>query len=159
MNIEILTELREYPSRYPNDIENRHENQGLTIAEIETLEQAWNTGDRFPQALRELLFLAGTYCHILDYNIHENQQEMQEEIREAMQLRGDSFSRPFYIIDNYGGDQFLFVYLDEDQINPMVYEYGPGAPDRGRPLDRPLYSLSQLVHLGITAVKEGINPM
>lgn len=159
MNIEVLTELRDYPSRYPNDTEHRHENQGLTITEIETLEQTWNTGGTFPQALRELLFLAGAYCHILDYNIHEDQQEMQEEIREAMQLRGDSFSRPFYIIDNYGGDQFLFVYLDEDQTNPMVYEYVPGALDRGRPLDRPLYSLSHLVHLGITAIKEGRNPM
>ena len=158
MNIEILKVLRDYPARYPNDINNQFENEGLTVTEIEVLEQIWNSGNLFPQALRELLFLAGTYCHILDYNIHEDQQEIQE-LREDMQRQGHSFLKPFYIIDNYGGDQFLFIYLDEDQIDPMVYQYSADAIDRERVLDTPLYNLSHLVHLGVTAVKEGRNPM
>jgi len=155
MNIEILTNLRDNPERYSNKLEN----EGLPIEEIQALEQTWNKGNPFPQALRELLFLAGKYCYVLDYNIHETQQEMQDELRDAMQDSGHSFSRPFYIIDNYGGDQFLFTYLDETLDDPLVYEYASDAIERERPIDRSLkLTLSQLINNSIKVAKEGRNP-
>ena len=56
MNIEILTNLRDYPKQYPNDVDDQYEIIGLSITEIEQLEQTWNNGNPFPKALRELLF-------------------------------------------------------------------------------------------------------
>lgn len=163
MEIIYLKELQNYPMREPKNPINKFEIQGLSLPEIVELEQNWNSGNPFPKALRELLYLAGTYCYVLDYNVWENQQDMQEMLRMYMQRSGHSFSRPFFIVDNYGGGgpgQFLFVYLDEDQNDPKIYEYSSDAIDRGRVLDRYLgYSLSHLINLGITAVKEGRNPM
>lgn len=159
MNIEILKNLRDNPARYPNRSSNKFENEGLTMEEIKVLEQTWNNGNLFPQALRELLFLAGKYCYVLDYNIHETQQEMQEELRDAMQFRGHSYSRQFYIIDNYGGDQFLFIYLDETMDDPKVYEYASDAIERERPIDRFIgFTISQLINSSIKEVREGRNP-
>lgn len=163
MEIVYLKNLQNNPKQYTNDTENQMEIQGLTIQEIEQLEQNWNNGSLFPKALRELLYLAGEFCYVLDYNVWEDQQDMQEMLRMYMERSGHSFSRPFFIVDNYGGGgagEFLFVYLDEDQNDPKVYSYTSDAIDRGRVLDRYLgYSLSHLINLGITAVKEGRNPM
>lgn len=133
--------------------------KGIPLSEIQQLEQNWNNGKEFPIALRELLFLAGGDCYVLDKSIWESQQEMQVELRDMMQEEGHHFSRPFYIIDNYGGDQFCFVYLDEDQENPNVYQYTTDAIDRGRPLDMRLgYTLKRMIEMGVEAVKDGRNP-
>lgn len=159
MNIEILTSLRDYPKRYPNDAEDQHPNIGLSMTEIQQLEQNWNSGNPFPQALRELLYLAGDYCYCLSYGYYDNQDELQEDLRHYLEFKGQLFTRPFFVVDAYEASEFLFVYLDENQIDPAIYSYSPNhIPDR--PLDFPLgYTLSHLINLGITAVKEGRNPM
>lgn len=159
MIIEYLKKLKDYPAAYPNDIEYKDEISGLTVLEIQQLEQAWNGGKEFPKSLRELLYLAGKKCYCVDYNIWSSQQEMQVGLREMMQDDGHNFSRPFYIVDNYGGDQFCFVYLDEDQNDPKVYEYVGDALDRNDVLDRNLgYTLSRMIEMGVEAVKDGRNP-
>lgn len=159
MIIEYLKKLKDYPAAYPNDIEYKDEISGLTVLEIQQLEQAWNGGKEFPKSLRELLYLAGKKCYCVDYNIWGSQQEMQVGLREMMQDDGHSFNRPFYIVDNYGGDQFCFVYLDEDQNDPKVYEYVGDALDRNDVLDRNLgYTLSRMIEMGVEAVKDGRNP-
>ncbi|QTD39176.1 hypothetical protein JL193_08040 [Polaribacter batillariae] len=163
MNIEVLTKLRNNPAKFPNRTGNSFAIEGISLSNIEQLEQNWNNGNPFPKALRELLFLAGDYCYVLDYNLWEDQQEMQEELRDVMQSKGHSFSRPFYIIDNYAGGsvyQFLFVYLDGDQIDPIVHEYYVGALERGTSLDRSLgQTLSSFISIGIDRVRDGRNPM
>ncbi|HZW62099.1 MAG TPA: hypothetical protein VFF15_00485 [Flavobacteriaceae bacterium] len=158
MEIEILISLKDNPIQV--GVGHTFVNQGLAVSEIEVLEQAWNSGNQFPKSLRELLYLAGNFCYVLDYSIWQSQQEMQDELRNEMQEDGNILNRPFYIIDNYASDQFLFVYLDEDQIDPMVYSYTSDAISRERALDEPMgYTLSHLINLGIEAVKEGRNPM
>ncbi len=158
MNIEILINLRDNPTKVAKS-GRIFTNEGIPLSEIETLEQTWNNGGLFPIALRELLFLAGTYCYVLDYSIWENQQEMQQELRDEMQEDGNVLTRPFYIIDNYGSDQFVFVYLDEDQIDPIVYSYTSDAVERERLLDTSLgYTLSHLINISIEDVKAGRNP-
>ena len=85
---------------------------------------------------------------------------MQEVERELMQFSGHVFNRPFYIIDSYEASSFLFVYLDEDQIDPAIYSYTGDALEHERALDFPLgYTLSHLINLGVTAAKEGRSPM
>ncbi|QEM06370.1 SMI1/KNR4 family protein [Mucilaginibacter rubeus] len=97
----------------------------ISVEEIIALENKYNGGRLFPAALRELLFLAGGDCYVLDYGINDTQEQMQESSRRFMTIGGRNrvISRPFYVIDVYNaGDQFLFVYLDEGKDDPDVYE-------------------------------------
>lgn len=159
MDIEFLKVLQNNPNLEINNSGHFSKIEGISISEIQQLEQTWNGGKEFPKSLRELLYLAGKKCYCVDYNIWESQQEMQVGLREMMQDDGHSFSRPFYIVDNYGGDQFCFVYLDEDQNDPKVYEYVGDALDRNDVLDRNLgYTLSRMIEMGVEAVKDGRNP-
>lgn len=119
MEIEYLKELELNPYNfgYP-DLKNK----SISLAEIENLEQLYSNGKSFPKALKELLFLAGAYCYILDYGIFNSQQEIQDFVRELLAEDNLSIERPFFVIDVYNaGDQFLYVYLDEGD-NPAVYE-------------------------------------
>jgi hypothetical protein len=119
MQIEYLQDLANNPVSYTGK-----RIRPISEAEITALEHLYNNGKPFPNALKELLYLAGDYCYVLDYGIDESQQETQEFVKETMDLfgGGKQISRPFYAIDVYNGnDQFLFVYLDEGE-DPPVYE-------------------------------------
>ena len=97
----------------------------LTIDEIVNLESKYNNGNPFPTSLRELLFLAGKDCHVLDYGLNDTQEEMQDEVRECLVEYGfnDLITRPFFVIDVHRGSSlFLFVYLDEEVNDPTVYQ-------------------------------------
>jgi hypothetical protein len=97
----------------------------ITMEEIINLEEAYNKGNPFPIALRELLYLAGKSCYVLDHGHFYTQTEMQIGARSWMTKYGRNFhiDRPFFVIDVYNaGDQFLFVYTDEPEDDPMVYE-------------------------------------
>ena len=119
MKIEYLKELELNPCDY---IYSHFVNEPISLTEIENLERLYNNGKSFPKALKELLFLAGAYCYILDYGIFNSQQEMQDFVRELLAEDNLSIERPFFVIDVYNaGDQFLYVYLDEGD-NPAVYE-------------------------------------
>jgi len=122
MNIQFLTELKDNPSAYPNDTDFKGEIEGIPLSEIEQLEQTWNNGLPFPKALRELLFLAGNYCYVLDKGLMESQQQMQEEARLWMTYEGQqrTITRPFYVIEVRYDEQFTMVYLDEGD-NPNVH--------------------------------------
>jgi len=105
----------------------------ISIEEIEALEHIYNNGRPFAPALRELLFLAGDDCYVLEYGLNNSQAEMQESSRKYMQTgeRNRVIPRPFYVIDVYNaGDQFLFVYLDEEKDDPTVYEALIGYRDK-----------------------------
>ena len=154
MNIEILTKLKDNPKRNPNKLGYEFANEGLSVVEIEQLELDWNNGNNFPKALRELLYLGGAYCYCFSYSFYDTQNEMQIGQRELMQFRGHNLNRPFYIVDSYEGSEFLFVYLDEDQLDPAVYLYSSGSLDNGRPLGFSLgYTLSHLINLGVDTAK------
>ncbi|QTE36063.1 SMI1/KNR4 family protein [Mucilaginibacter gossypii] len=97
----------------------------ISVEEIIALENKYNGGRLFPAALRELLFLAGGDCYVLDYGMNDSQEQMQESSRKYMTVFGRNrvIARPFYVIDVYNtGDQFVFVYLDEGKDDPDVYE-------------------------------------
>lgn len=154
MTIEYLTQLRDNPVEYPDDASNRFENEGVSESEILQLEQLYNNGNPFPKALKELLCLAGNFCYVFDYNIHNNQQEIQEWVREDMVEMNRIISRPFYAFDLYSG--FLFIYLDEGD-NPDIYEAQPfsAGNDWIRKTSNTIKSLSEK---RILRVKEGLNP-
>lgn len=131
MHIKYLKLLRDNPADKLPSSEYYFPNVPMTIKEIEYLEQKYNNGDKFPQALRELLFLSGKRSYVNDIlyagDIEETpnpQEEMIDKYREDL-LDFNSgimpITRPFYIIDSGAGSgTFLFVYLDEGE-DPSVY--------------------------------------
>lgn len=163
MHIKYLQQLSQHPSITSPDTGYVDKLEPLSMHQIEQLEQQYNAGRPFPAALRELLFLAGGSCYVLDYGLNDTQQEMQEDARSWL-TEDDlnlSIPRPFYVIDVYNaGSQFLFVYLDEDQDNTMIYE--AFLPDE-EPIDtkwlRCLGSnLSSYIERGIAKLLKGYNP-
>jgi hypothetical protein len=154
MNIAYLKKLRDYPVRNPNATELRGEIEGLPLSEIEQLETNWNNGNPFPKSLRELLFLAGEYCYVLDYGAYDSLDQIQEYKREdLLEYHNITINRPYFIIDVYGGN-ITFVYLDESQEDPTVHyieKYSPLVIGNSR-------LLSKYIEAGIENVKKGYNP-
>ena len=106
-----------------------------------------------------MLYLAGKYCYVLDYNIFETQQELQEAVREWLSEKKLSINRPFFAIDAYNyGEAFLFIYLDEGD-NPIVRQ-AYLFPRKDMPFISNLLgqSLSGYIKGQIDDVKQGINP-
>ncbi len=153
MNIEILTYLAENPIKY--GVNDNYPIEGIPLSEIEELEVKYNEGKQFPKALRELLFMAGEYCYVLDYGPFRTQNRMQEAQRERLQDGGYVISRPFFAIDCYCyGSQFLFIYLDEGDnppVNVIDLEYGSIWEINND-------SLSLYINELIDIVKAGQNP-
>ncbi|MBE9586013.1 hypothetical protein IM792_16290 [Mucilaginibacter sp. JRF] len=116
MEISYLKSFRDTPSLGDLNLKN----ESISVASIVNLQVLYNSGRPFPIALRELLFLAGAFCLVLDYGDAESQQELQDEAREWLRNENRSISRSFFVIEVInGGDQFLFVYLDEGE-DPYV---------------------------------------
>jgi len=154
MNIEYLKELEKNPYRFGKPDLN---NEPISEIEIIHLEQLFNDGNTFPKAVRELLYLAGNYCYVLDYGDNDSQEELQEYVREKLEFRSKVITRPFFVIDVYNvGTQCLFVYLDEGD-NPPVYEGLYSDPTQGW-IKLISYSLSEYINTLIISVREGENP-
>ena len=153
MEIEYLTYLRDNPERRPGDSQFSNPIEPISLSEIEALETKYNNGKPFPKALRELLFLAGNDCYVLDYGLNETQEEFQEDQRQILASYYQEISNPYYIIDchNYG-TTFLFIYLDEGD-NPLIRELKLGYGQV-----RTLKSLKDFINSKIDMVKQGINP-
>lgn len=161
MDIIYLTDLKNNPVKYgiKYEVNIDFNIEGLTIAEIEELELLYNAGSPFPQALRELLFLAGKYCYVLDYGGFNNLQRMQELVYENMIDSDHIITRPFFAIDIYNAsDAFLFIYLDESS-DPVVYcgnyEHEVSTPEWIYKISD---SLSEFINRGVALVKAGRSP-
>ncbi|MDF2515496.1 MAG: hypothetical protein K0R59_792 [Sphingobacterium sp.] len=121
MEIQHLKHLQDNPMRNPHaEIKYKFENEPMPLAEIEALEQKYNNSKPFPKALRELLYLAGRYCYVFDYNALDSMDEVQEYVRESLAEFNRDIGRPFFAIDLYGGIQAFYVCLDEGD-DPAVY--------------------------------------
>lgn len=162
MDIKFLEQLKNYPSKYPNDTDYQGTIEPISLQEIETLEQLYNNGNTFPKALRELLFLAGNYCYVLDYGWNETEEEIQNELqisaRKWLLKYNKNISRPFFVIDVYNGpEQFLYVYLDEGN-NPFVYQAFLPEQNNIKHFSSLNKSLSEYINSLIDRVKQGYNP-
>lgn len=157
MEIVYLNKLQNNPVKY--GVTKNFPIIPISEQEITQLEQLYNNGNSFPKALKELLFLAGGDCYVLDYGLNETQQELQEFVRENMQEENRVITRSFYAIDVYNaGDQFLFVYLDEGD-NPAVYiGHYWDSNDRLTWINLVTPSLSNFIDRKVERVKNGQNP-
>lgn len=156
MNIEYLKLLRDNPVKNPNSTGHKFIIRGISLTEIEQLEQTWNNGNPFPKALRELLFLAGEYCYVFNYGVYDTQQELQEEKREDMVDNGKTITRPFFVMDTWNADQFSFVYLDEGD-NPYIYDAN-SYKDSSIWFKNLGHTIKSLSESRIARVKRGENP-
>ena len=118
----------------------------LTIDEIVNLESIYNSESLFPSSLRELLFLAGKRCYVLDYGLNDTQEEMQDEVRDCLV--------------EYGFNNLIFVYLDEGVNDPIVYQANLDPYlSSGYPRIMSLKaSLSAFVNNRISELLNGYNP-
>lgn len=141
-------------SSYPFTLER------LTIEEIIDLEIKYNNGNQFPASLRELLFLAGKDCYVLDYGLHDTQEEMQDDVRNWLIKQNLSIKSPFFVIDVHRGPEiFLFVYLDEGVPDPIVYQGVTSYYDVGYSWPMKLEStLSSFIDNRISDLKLGKSP-
>lgn len=165
MQIEYLKQLRDYFPEGPWTLDGPHTRQGISIAEIEQLETTWNSGSPFPKALRELLYLAGDLCSVVDYSYSDTQQEFQQMMRDIMAEEGHvTITRPFYIVDAINfGTSIMIVYLDEGKEDPTIYQVYPwgGGGYNDIPsnhIKNMHYPLSLLINRGIQFLKEFGSP-
>ncbi|OOQ61002.1 SMI1/KNR4 family protein [Mucilaginibacter pedocola] len=163
MEIKYLTRLKENAVVTWPTTGGKFSISPISMEEIIELEAIYNGGKPFPTVLRELLYIAGEHCHVLDYGIYGSQAAMQEKARGWL-VRGRrnlSIPRPFFVIDVYNaGNQFLFVYLDESQTDPIVYEIilDPN-PFEDRPgLHSLEYTLSTFIDDSLGVFLSGYNP-
>lgn len=155
MEIQFLNKLKDNPINYGVLI--NLEIEGINLNEIELLEQNWNNGNPFPKALKELLFLAGNYCYVCDYGANENQQELQESVRQDLLDNERTISRPFYAIDVYSTYSFLFIYLDEGD-NPTIYQASPYSEKYNWITLLSNVTIKSLVDNKVERAKRGENP-
>lgn len=134
-------------------------NMPLSLASIEYLEDLYNDGIVFPGCLRELLFIAGEYCVVLDYSLCENQEEIQDYANELLNEGGVKISRPFYAIDFHSdGSQFIYVYLDEESDDPIVnVAYIRNIPGMSN-FQNLNKKLSEFIKSRILTLRDGFNP-
>lgn len=154
MKIQYLIELQNNPTKFGKLINSSI--VPISEEEIKQLETKYNNGKQFPKALRELLFLAGNDCYVLDYGLDDSQQELQEFVRGRMREKNRVITRPFYVIDVYNAlDQFQFVYLDEKD-DPAVHEghYWDSKEDRPNWITLVDTSLSKYIEDLIERVKK-----
>lgn len=118
MEIDFLSNLSNQP---PNE-NNYAIIRGISLNQIEELEELYNNGKLFPKALRELLFLAGDFCYALNRIWYKNQQEIQTASKEWLLEYNVIIEKPFFVIAAYSiGESFSFVYLDEGN-DPIVHQ-------------------------------------
>lgn len=112
----------------------------------------YNNGNPFPQVLKELLFLAGESCYVIDWGYRDTQEELQELVRGNMKDNNKEITRPFYIFDSTAGT-YLFIYLDEGD-NPIYYIMDPYEPDAAKWLEKWDMTIQDLVNHVIACNKE-----
>lgn len=159
MNIELMVNLKNNLS-LPNTVA---KSEGLTINEIETLEQKYNNGKKLPKAFREYLFLAGEYFNGGLDTLGEGLDQLQEYAKEDLKKTKQKVDKPFFAFHVYDG-LYSVIFLDEINEDPKVYMIDPfKALERSTLVSIPKggfkenYTFTELVNESIRRVKNNIS--
>ena len=129
MTIEYLQKMQQHPKL------RGWTNQGMTDAEIEALETRYNGGNHFPKSYREFLSLGGHYCNLGDIDTGDGYDWLQTRARQRLQEYGQDIGRPFWVTAQLDDcEQFGFIYLDEANDDPAIYNSYPAYVYQGDPL-------------------------
>ncbi len=136
---------------------NRFVNEPMTITEIEALEQIYNEGNKFPQAFREYLFLAGNFNNFTFDDLGEGLDGLQKMAYEELDSTEQKVDRPFFAFDVYNS-QYSVIFLDETKEDPEVFLISPYLAKEGsQPLIKPTnWIFSKLVAEGVRRKKYNI---
>lgn len=154
MNIELMVNLKNNLS-LPNTVA---QSEGLTINEIETLEQKYNHGKNFPKAFREYLFLAGEYFNGGFDTLGEGLDQLQEYAKEDLEMAGQKVGKSFFAFDVLDS-MYSVILLEETHEDPKVYLLMPFLAKGGsEPLLKPNgWDFTALVNESIRRVKNNIS--
>lgn len=95
-------------------------NTPLKEEEIKLLEQKWNNNQPFPIVVKEFLSIGGSYNWIFEGG---DQESMRNTILSLSKIINYRITRPFVAINTSISDpQYFIIFLDENQIDPIVYE-------------------------------------
>lgn len=132
-------------------------NIGLFEEAIADLEAAYNDGKKFPLAFREYLLLAGHYDSTGVRNMHLEFERMQYIAARRLNIAGNKIERPFFVFSAIdGGSEFMFIYLDEDIDDPIMYNASPSYPEDGDELiTQSEYTFSEWVNFRVDRAAEG----
>lgn len=133
-------------------------NEGLSILEIEKLEQKFNYGKKFPKAFREFLFLAGEYFNGGFDDLGEGLDQLQEYAKEDMEMAGQTLNKSFFAFDVLDS-MYSVILLEETNEDPKVYLLMPFLAKGGsEPLLKPNgWDFTALVNESIRRVKNNIS--
>ncbi|UZT99067.1 hypothetical protein ODZ84_05725 [Chryseobacterium fluminis] len=142
MEINYLKLFQQNPRSDLNN-SNTTPNKGINNQQIQELEQLWNNGNQFPTVVKEFLSIGGIYNWIFEGG---DQKQLRSLINRYCQEINYSITRPFIAFTkSFSDPQFFIVFLDENQIDPKVYELN-------------LYMNDDLIHYGVSRLKAtGIN--
>ncbi len=115
MEIEYLKLLEKTPKKEPNGFSNK----GMSISEIENLEEKYNKGNHFPKSYREFLFLAGKFCWF--FHGGGELDELIRDFRSDLIYSRVEMNEPIVIYDTNSSDSYHFMYLDDGVEDPIVY--------------------------------------
>jgi hypothetical protein len=90
------------------------EDEGLTLLEIEKLENLFNNGAKFPGSFREYLFLGGKF-DTLGFNgpVNGNYEGFMKHFALKLKERNMEIKRPHIVFHHLDGESFGLIYLDE----------------------------------------------
>jgi hypothetical protein len=140
-----------------NPISSKWNNEGFSIEKIEQLEAKYNKGNKFPQALREHLFLAGAYNNY-GFDTVGGVEELQETLKEEIEWCGFKMKRPMFAYE-VRDSMYLVAMLDETNEDPLVYVVCPFLAKAGsEPLIKPNgLRFSEVVNGCIKRIKMGLS--
>jgi len=131
-------------------------NEPKTTIEILSLEQEYNKSKPFPAVLRELLFIAGNGCPIVELRPFN----LQQQIRSAVSDSGHSLSQNYFAFDFLDFSSFSLVYTSQNIDDPKVYhvELNPSEEEHTEFIEYSELTLLKLLKHRINQVKQGYNP-
>ena len=131
-------------------------NEPKSTTEILSLEQQYNAGRPFPDVLRELLYIAGNGCPLIELRPINLQQQIRSELNES----GHSISQNFFGFDFLDFGSFSLVYTNDNTPDPKVYhvELDPSEEEHTEFIEDSDFTLLKLLKHRINKVNQGFNP-
>ena len=131
-------------------------NEPKSITEILFLEQEYNEGKPFPAVLRELLFIAGNGCPLIELR----PENLQQQIRLAVSASSHSIPENYLAFDFLDFSSFSLVYTSQNTEDPKVYhvELSPSEEQHTEFIEDSEFTLLKLLKHRISQVKQGYSP-
>lgn len=152
---DVKDTLKNYPT-------NKWNPEGMSLEDIENLEQMLNEESSFPKVFREFLFIGGKYDGLgINGPIDGAYDRMTKKGNLLMQERGIQVNRPFIIYHSFEGKVFSFIYLDEgDDPQPwnLSVDKADDTDDGEHIWKTPFATFSEKINYLVNSALKGVQP-